>query len=99
MVLVEAINTARTEYNASVKRQQSLYKDLVHERSKRIKAEKEGASILNLVALWREEKTRKQLLAMGEEKKQKLRDAIDELTSMEDVKARVYGISIDEVLN
>lgn len=99
MVLVEAINTARTEYNASVKRQQSLYKDLVHQRSNRIKAEKEGASILNLVTLWKEEKTRKQILKIAEDKKVKLKEAIDELTTMEDIKARVYGISEEEVLN
>jgi hypothetical protein len=99
MVLVEAINTARTEYNASVKRQQSLYKDLVHERSKRIKAEKEGASILNLVALWKEEKSRKQLLKIGEDRKVKLKEAIDELSTMEDVKARIYGISEAEILD
>ncbi len=99
MVLVEAINTARTEYNASVKRQQSLYKDLVHERSKRIKAEKEGASILNLVSLWKEEKSRKEFIAIGDANRKKLKNAIEELSNMEDVKARIYGISQAEILD
>jgi len=100
MSLVEAINTARTEYNQCVTRQQKLLNDLKEKRSDRLKNQiKESASILNLVLLFKEEESRKQLIKLAELRKQVVKEEIDRLSSMDEVKCRILGISPEEVLN
>jgi hypothetical protein len=100
MSLVEAINTARTEYNQCVSRQQKLLNDLKEKRSDRIKNQiKENASILNLVQLWKDEESRIKLINLANLRKQVLKDEIERLTTMDEVKCRILGISPEEVLN
>ena len=100
MGLVESINTARTEYNQCVLRQQKLLNDLKEKRSDRIKNQiKENASILNLVQLWKDEESRIKLINLANLRKQVLKDEIERLTTMDEVKCRILGISPEEVLN
>ena len=100
MGLVEAINTAQTEYNQCVNRQQKLLESLKEKRSDKLKKQiKENASILTLVEMWREEETRHKMIELAERRKGVLKDEIENLTSMDEVKARVMGLSEDEVLN
>ena len=100
MSLVEAISTSRNEYNQSVGRQQKLLQDLKVKRSDRLsKQVKENASILNLVELWKEEESRKEMLKLAEMRKELLTKEIERLSTIDEIKARIMGISIDEVLN
>jgi len=100
MSLVEAINISRTEYNQCVGRQQKLLGDLKQKRSDRLKNQiKENASILNLVQMWKEEESRVKLIKLTELRKQVLKDEIERLTTMDEIKCRILGISAEEVLN
>jgi len=100
MTLVEASNTARKEYNDCVNRQQKLLNDLKVKRSERLsKQVKETASIINLVQMWKEEESRNKLLKMAEMRKQIVEKEIDRLSTMDEVKAKILGISKDEILN
>jgi len=100
MTLVEASNTARKEYNDCVNRQQKLLNDLKVKRSERLsKQVKETASIINLVQMWKEEESRQKLIKMAEMRKQVIEKEIDRLSSMEEVKCKILGISKDEILN
>ena len=100
MALVDAINTAQTEYNQCVNRQQKLLESLKEKRSDRLKKQiSDNASILNLVEMWKEEETRKKMIQLAEMRKEIIKDEIQNLGSMDEVKARVMGISEDEVLN
>ena len=100
MSLVEAISTSRNEYNQSVGRQQKLLQDLKIKRSDRLsKQVKENASILNLVELWKEEESRKEMLKLAEMRKELLTKEIERLSTIDEIKARIMGISINEVLN
>ena len=100
MALVEAIGKAQNEYHQSVGRQNKLLSDLKEKRSDRLKNQiKENASILNLVQMWKEEESRKQLIELAELRKKLVKDEIHNLASMDEVKARIMGISEDEVLN
>jgi hypothetical protein len=100
MALVEASNTARKEYNDCVNRQQKLLNELKVKRSDRLsKQVKETASILNLVEMWKEEESRAKLLKMAELRKQSLSNEIERLSSMDEVKCKILGISKDEILN
>lgn len=100
MALVEASSTARKEYNDCVNRQQKLNNDLKVKRSDKLsKQVKETASIINLVQMWKEEESRAKLLKMAEMRKKTIEKEIDRLSTMEEVKCKILGISRDEILN
>lgn len=100
MGLVESINTAQTEYNQCVNRQQKLLNDLKEKRSDRLKKlVNENASILNLVELWKEEESRKKLIKLAELQKQTIKDEVGRLSSIDEVKARILGLTEEEAIN
>ncbi len=100
MSLVEAISSRQTEYNQSVNRQQKLLNDLKVKRSDRMKQMSEAsASVVNLVEMWKEEESRKQMIDLAELRKESLSEEINKLSNMEEIKSRIMGISEDEVLN
>ena len=100
MSLVEAINTAQTEYNQCVNRQTKLLNELKEKRSQRMsKMLQESASILNLVELWKDEESRNKMIKIADLRKKNLSKEIERLTSMEEIKSRIMGISEEEVLN
>lgn len=100
MGLVEAIGDLSAELDQIAKRQQSLLRDLKLKRSDRLaELRSANASILNLVQLWKEEKTRKQLLHLADARKQLVEKSAHELSGMEEIKARIMGLGIDEVVH
>ncbi len=100
MSLVEAIGKAQNDYHQSVGRQNKLLNDLKEKRSDRLKNQiKENASIINLVQMWKEEESRQKLIELAELRKKVVKDEISNLSTMDEVKARIMGISEDEVLN
>ena len=100
MALVESINTAQSEYHQSVNRQHKLLDDLKEKRSNRLKSQlKDNASILNLVEAWKSEEQRKQMIQLADKRKLDVKKEIDNLKSIDDVKARIMGITEEEVLD
>ena len=98
MSLVEAIGKTETEYNQSVNRQQKLLESLKEKRSDRLKKQiKENASILNLVRLWKEEESRKNLLHLAEMRKKTVDEEVRKLSDIDEVKARILGLGEDEI--
>ena len=49
--------------------------------------------------MWKDEESRQKLVALAELRKKSVKKEIQKLSSMEEVKARIMGISEDEVLN
>jgi len=100
MALVEAIGSLNTELNQVAKRQQGLLGDLKQKRSDRLAAMRSAnASILNLVQLWKEEKTRKKLIHLAEARKKIIHTAATELDNMEEIKARIMGLDMNAIIN
>lgn len=100
MGLVESINTAQSEYNQCVGRQQKLVNDLKTKRSDRMNNNiKHNASIINLFQAWKEEETRMKMLKLAEIKKLSLNEEIDRMETMDELKSRILGISREEILN
>jgi len=100
MSLVEAISTAQNEYNSCVNRQHKLLSDLKQKRSDRLsKQVQDNASILNLVETWKDEEGRRELIRIAELRKKVVKDEVTKLSTMDDVKARILGISEEEALN
>ena len=100
MSLVESINTAQTEYNQCVNRQTKLLNELKEKRSQRISKQiKENASILNLVDMWRDEESRHKMIKLAEIRKKALEEEVGRLSSMDEIKCRIMGLTEEEVLN
>lgn len=100
MGLVQAISAAQTEYNQCIGRQNKLLGDLKEKRSDRLKSQiKENASVVYLVQMWKEEESREKLIKLAEMRKESVKKEIQKLSTMDEVKARIMGISEDEVLN
>jgi hypothetical protein len=100
MTLIEASNSARNEYNQCVTRQQKLLNDLKVKRSDRLsKNIKENASILNLVYLWKEEETRKKMIRLAETRKAAVKEEIDRLMTIDEIKCKIVGLSEDQILH
>lgn len=100
MGLVEAIGKAGTEYDQCIKRQQKLLDDLKEKRSTRLSKQiKETASILNLVQMWRDEEERQKMIKYAEIEQQAIAQEVEKLTSMDEIKARIFGLNKDEILN
>lgn len=100
MTLVEASNTARNEYNQCVTRQQKLINDLKVKRSERLSKQiKENASILNLVQLWKEKDSRDQMIKLANRRREVVKQEIDRLSSLDEIKCKIMGLSEEELLN
>ncbi|MAH46099.1 hypothetical protein CMI37_09715 [Candidatus Pacearchaeota archaeon] len=100
MSLVESIDTSHKEYNQCVNRQQKLLESLKEKRSDKLKKQiSENASVLNLVQMWREEESRQKMIKLAEIRKKTLKKEIENLSTMDEMKAKVMGISKDEVLD
>ena len=100
MSLVEVIGKVETEYNQSVNRQQKLLGDLKEKRSDRLSKQiKENASILNLVQVWKEEDSRKKMIHLAEMKKESIKEEVERLSSMDEIRCRILGLGEDEALN
>jgi hypothetical protein len=98
MTLNEAISSLQTEYNQCRNRQAKLYKSLVDDRAKKIQERKEeNASILNLVQAWKDEERRKSIINLAEAQKQNLEQEAKRLSSMDELKAVIRGVNIDEM--
>jgi len=74
--------------------------DLKGKRSERLANQvKDNASILNLVQMWKDEETRKEMIKMADMRREVLKGEIGRLSSMDDVKARIFGLTEEEVLD
>lgn len=97
--LAELLKTKSEEYNQCEKRMESLIQKLQGDRSKRISSkQQQNANILALVQMFQEEEERKVMIKIAELQKKSAKEEADHIESMPDWKARVLGISKEDVV-
>ena len=100
MSISEHLGNLRDEKGKNKERRKKLIETLQGKRSERIdKRRKENASILNLVEAWKFEEKRLQLILLAEKRKESIKEEINNLSNMDDVKALLAGISVDKMYN
>ena len=100
MSLVDAIGTSQQEYNQCINRQNKLLNDLKEKRSDKLKKQMNAsASILNLVEMWKSEENRIKLVNLANLRKQVIKEEIESLTDMDEVRCKILGLTEGEVLN
>ena len=96
--LAELLKTKSEEYNQCEKRMESLIQKLQGDRSKRISShQRQNANILALVQLFQEEEERKVMIKIAQLQKQVAKKEADNIESMPDWKARVLGLTKNDV--
>lgn len=99
MGLVEAINSARTELNSCLKRQHDLYNALVQKRSKKMEeTNRQYSSILPIAVAWKDKEFRDRYAHLGKLKQKALKEEINKLGDLDELKAMIRGVSIEEIV-
>ena len=97
--LAEIIKAKSSEYHQCESRIENLTKKLQGDRGERMKnRQKETASFLSIVQLFQEEEERKNMVRITEMQKELIKKEAQRLEGMSAWKARVLGISVDDVL-
>jgi hypothetical protein len=97
--LAEIIKAKSTEYHQCETRIENLTKKLQGDRGERMKkSHKENASFLSIVQLFQEEEERETIIRIAEMQKQVVAKEAERLEGMVEWKARVLGISQEDVL-
>ncbi len=97
--LADTIKTKSEEYDKVQKRIESVLKKLNGDRGERLKRKGQNtANFLALVEAFQEEEERKRMLLIAKAKREEIKNEADRLESIEDFKARILGISKEEVL-
>jgi hypothetical protein len=97
--LAEIIKAKSGEYHQCEGRIETLTKKLQGDRSERMKnKQRENASVLSLVQMFQDEEERKNMVRIAEMQKQLVREEADRLEGMSALKARVLGISKEDVI-
>jgi hypothetical protein len=97
--LAEIIKAKSGEYHQCENRIEALTKKLQGDRSERMKnKQRDNASILSLVQMFQEEDERKNMIHIAEMQKKLVSDEADRLEGMAAFKARVLGISKEDVI-
>lgn len=100
MAIVDSITAAYGEQDANLKRQKATFETLQGKRSERIKNRlKENASVVALVDLWKNETKRRQMAEIAILRKKKLREEVDRLSNMDDIRFQLWGLGKDEITN
>ena len=97
--LAELLKTKSEEYNQCEKRQESLINRLTGDRAKRVaQRQDQNASILSLVESFQNEEGRALMVRMAEMQKIAVGEEANNLESMNEWKARILGISKNDIL-
>jgi len=97
--LAEIIKAKSQEYHQCESRIENLTKKLQGDRAERMKKnQKENASFLSIVQLFQEEQERKTMIRIAEMQKEAVKQEAERLEGMAEWKARVLGISPEDVV-
>lgn len=97
--LAEIIKAKSSEYHQCESRIEALTKKLQGDRAERMKSrQKENASILSLVQMFQDEEERKNMVRIAEMQKELVKQEAVKLEGMSAFKARVLGISQEDVI-
>ena len=97
--LAEIIKAKSSEYHQCENRIENLTKKLQGDRSERMKSKtKDNASILSIVQLFQEKQERDNMVRIAEMQKQTVKKEAERLEGMAEWKARILGVSQDDVI-
>jgi hypothetical protein len=99
MALVEAIGKLRSDMDANFKRQKSNLNDLNGRRRDRLdKIGSNNESVLKLIEAFRDEQQRGRILKIMQKRKEDVKNEVERLETLEDLKFSLFGATREELL-
>lgn len=99
MSIVELINNTRSQIDSTTKRLDKVLQDLNGKRADRLgKLGANSESVLKLVEAFRDAKQRKTLLKHLTFRKERRKQEVNRLETMDDLRAQLFGLSEEEVI-
>ena len=100
MTYVEAINGLRSEYNQCINRQKASLKSLQGERKERLRLDSQNkGNIADLIMYAMTEEKRRHLLNIAAERREKVKNEIARIKSLDEIKAEIFGIDPTEIMD
>lgn len=100
MALVQQISALRGEYHQCLTRQKASLKSLQGERKERLKNESTyKLTMADLIVYVQSEEKRKHLVEMSRARREKLKEEINRIKTMDQIKAEIFGISEEEIID
>jgi hypothetical protein len=97
--IIDALNELRKEISQREVKQEQTINRLTGERKERLK---NGAgtnyNITNIIEIFREKDKRDKILKLAEERKKKLGEEVDKLSSMDAIKFEAFGFNKSEII-
>lgn len=96
MSIVEEMKNIKKDLDENEKRQNSIIKTIQGTRDSRIDIKaKENASVVQLVDAWREEQERQRIIKLGNDNKEKIKNELIKLDTLEEFIGQIWGINKD----
>ncbi len=97
---VDAMKSVMDKLDKSKERQKKLISELVVSRSNRINSRIQSSSSLHsLVEMWKKEVDRQKIIMMNEKRqKTQLKEEVVRLSSMDSLKAEIFGLDRDDIV-
>jgi hypothetical protein len=100
MSLVEEMKNIRKEMDDNHKRQAKTAETLEGSRKERMDLRsKESTNLLQVLDFWRQQEYRKQMIALAEIRKKKVKDEVERIKTMDDLKIQIFGITPEEMIS
>jgi len=95
----ETLKAKASEYQHCMQRISKVTADLQGDRAKRLESKSSGAlSLIGLLEEFQEERSRRQIIELGRREKEARKKEGQRLESISELKARVLGFAIDDVI-
>jgi hypothetical protein len=92
VTLAETLDKFRQRQKDAKDKYAKLMNMLVEDRSKRTDAKIGGATLYNMVSLWRQEESRKKIIELAKKRQVDLEEEVERLSSVDALKAEICGL-------
>lgn len=99
MTFVDAMKNEIDKLNQAKTKRDKLKETLIGSRNKRIDGKiQQTASLHSLVEMWKKEEDRKKIIAMAKKRQGALVQEVERLSSIDALKAEIYGLDKDDII-
>ena len=99
MSVVELINNTRSQIDSTTKRLDKVLQDLNGKRADRLgKLGANSESVLKLIEAFRDANERKKVVQYLEFRKERRKQEVERITSMDDLRAQLFGVAEEEIV-
>jgi len=97
VTLAETLDKMRQRQKDAKDKYAKLMSMLVEDRSKRTEAKANGATLYNMVNLWKQKETREKMLDRADDRNKEIEKEVERLSTLDQLKAEIYGLDANSI--